>query len=233
MKRNLKKLTALTLCVAMLGSTAVIASAEETSGYQVNEELAAAESTTLNVYGAGIFTTTGADGAIDLISGREIPGYNELLARWNELYPNCEVVIEAIPWDNWQANITTACLGGEVDVIAHGATMIDLTEDLAPYIEAEEGYSDQICATAPRIATDDMSKYKISGMCIRVTPMVVWLDKEKFENFGVELPEDGWVYDDMLALAEQLTGTDPVTGEESYGIQYYDAGGQKACQVPA
>lgn len=228
MKRNMKKLVALTMCTTMLGSAAVTVSAEEASGYQVNEELAAAENTTLNVFGAGVFTTTGADGSIDLISGVEMPGYNVLLERWNELYPNCEVVIDAIPWDNWQANITTACLGGDVDVIAHGATMIDLTEDLAPYIEAEEGYMDQIYATAPRITTEDMSKYKISGICIRVTPMVVWLDKEKFENFGVELPDSSWTYDDMLALAEQLTGTDPVTGEQSYGIQYYDAGGQNS-----
>ena len=57
-----------------------------------------------------------------------------------------------------------------------------------------------------------------------VDPVVVWLDKQKFENFGVELPSSDWTYDDMLALAEKLTGEDPVTGEQTYGIQYYAAG---------
>lgn len=224
MKKGMKKLMAVTLCFGMLGSGAMVAAADEAAGYQVNEELAAGEGATLNLYGPGIFTDTGADGSMDLISGVEKPGYNELIARWNELYPNCEVVIDAIPWDSWQTNITTACMSGDVDIIVHGATMVDLTEDLAPYIEKEPEYLDKIYQTASRMTTDNMTDFKVSGISITVSPAGVWLDKQKFEDFGVELPTKEWTYDDMLALAEKLTGTDPVTGEESYGIQYYAAG---------
>lgn len=229
MKKNMKKMMAVTLCLGMIGSTAMVVGAEETSGYQVNEELAAGEGTTLSLYGPGVFTGVGEEGSLDLISGVEKPGYNELIERWNELYPNCEVVIDAIPWDSWQTNITTACMSGDVDIIVHGATMLDLTEDLAPYIEAEPGYLDQIYQTASRMSSDDMTKYKVSGVSITVSPMTVWLDKDKFDNYGVELPSFDWTYDDMLSLAEQMTGTDPVTGEQTYGIQFLSAGENNVC----
>ena len=74
------------------------AAEENTDGYQVNQELLASEGTTLTLYGPGVFTETGADGSIDLISGVEKIGYNVLIERWNELYPNCELVIEATSW---------------------------------------------------------------------------------------------------------------------------------------
>lgn len=225
MKRNVKKVLAATLCLSMLGTGMLAVNAEETAGgYQVNEELAALEGQKLNVYGPGIFSIGGAEGSVDLLTGVEIPSYNVIIERWNELYPNCELTIEAIPWDSWQTNITTACLSGEVDIISHGATMIDITEDLAPYLEAEPEYREQIYQTASRITTDDMSKYKVSGISVAVSPIAVWLDKEKFEHYGIELPSADWTYEDMLSLAEQLTGTDPVTGEQTYGFQYYAAG---------
>ena len=44
---------------------------------------------------------TALDGVTDLVSGVEMPGYNELISYWNELHPNVEVVVETCPWDSW------------------------------------------------------------------------------------------------------------------------------------
>lgn len=222
--RGWRRGMAVVLSVGMGGALAMTASAAEMDGYQVNEELVSADAATLNLYGPGLFANAGADGNVDLLSGIEMPGYNDIIARWNELYPNCEVHIDAIPWDSWQTNITTACMSGDVDIILHGATMTDLTEDLAPYLEKDPEYKEKIYQTASRLTSENMSEYKVSGVSMTVDPVVVWLDKQKFENFGVELPSSDWTYDDMLALAEKLTGEDPVTGEQTYGIQYYAAG---------
>lgn len=139
--RGWRRGMAVVLSVGMGGALAMTASAEETGGYQVNEELVSADAATLNLYGPGLFANAGADGNVDLLSGIEMPGYNDIIARWNELYPNCEVHIDAIPWDSWQTNITTACMSGDVDIILHGATMTDLTEDLAPYLEKDPEYN--------------------------------------------------------------------------------------------
>lgn len=40
-----------------------------------------------------------------------------------------------------------------------------------------------------------------------------------FDNYGIEIPDASWTWNDMLSLAEKLTGTDPVTGKQTYGVQ--------------
>lgn len=192
-------------------------------GYQVNTELDLTEEVTLDIYGPGTFSE--ADDTTDLISGLTKPGYNAIIERWNELYPNVTLNITPIPWDNWSAAITTACLDGQVDVILHGATLTDLAEDLTPYLEADPEYSEQVYALAWRNNPEDISEMIPTGVPTVLAPVTIWVDTEKFEHFGVELPEDDWTYDDLLALAGELTGTDPVTGEQVYGFQFPWAGG--------
>lgn len=173
---------------------------------------------TLNILGPGLFADIGEEDKKDLVTGDETQGYHVVVERWNELYPNVTLNIEPISWDNWQSVITTACLSGDVDVILHGASMVDMTEDLTPYIEATEGFTDSVSAFAIRHDKEDLSKIKVSGMPYTVNANAVWLDVEKFENFGVKLPDASWTFEDVLTLAEQLTGTDPVTGKECYGL---------------
>ena len=175
---------------------------------------------TLTLYGAGLFTETGADGSVDLTSGLAKPGYNEVIARWNSFYPNVKLDIQTIPWSDWQANVTTAVMTGDVDVILHGATLATLCEDLQPYIDATEGFMDQIYLVASRYAADAPAQPKVTGVSYTLTPMIVYLDSQIFADYGVELPDSSWTWEDLLALAEQLTGIDPVTGEQTYGYKF-------------
>lgn len=198
----------------------------ETDGYQINTELDLETEITLDIVGPGVLDT-GEEGTEDLISGLKKPGYNVLVERWEELYPNVTLNINTCPWDNWESYITTACLDGNADVILHGGTLIDLTEDLTSYFEADSEYQEQIYALATRRTTEHPDQYKISGVSACINPLVVWVDTEKFENFGVELPSDDWTIEDMKELAERLTGTDPVTGEEVYGMVLPFTGSQE------
>lgn len=196
----------------------------DTSGYQKNTELDLETPVTLDIYGPGLFAAVGEDGVTDLTSGIFKPGYSEIITRWNELYPNVTLKIEGCSWDSWQSSITTACLSGDIDVIMHGATMTDLTLDLASYLKADPDYADSIYATASRRTTDNPSQYKVSGISLTLSPAVVWLDTQIFKDYGVDLPSDDWTYDDVLEIAAQLTGTDPVTGTQTYGLQMFAAG---------
>lgn len=194
-----------------------------TVGYQINDSLNLEEEVTLNIFGPGIFDV-GEEGVTDLTSNIFKPGYNEIIERWNELYPNVTLNIEVASWDSWQSAITTACLSGDIDVIMHGASMTDLTEDLTPYVDADPEYREQIYGTASRRTTEHPDEYKVSGISLTLSPMLVFLDSDIFEHYGVELPESNWTYEDVIQLAEQLTGTDPVTGEQTYGLQMFAAG---------
>ena len=102
--------------------------AADASGLDPNEKV------TLRLYGTANFIDVGPDGTMDLVSGVEMPGYNELIAKWNEKYPNVEILVETCPWDNWITSIQTAVLSGDVDIILHGATLTELCEPLDPYL---------------------------------------------------------------------------------------------------
>ena len=231
MKKNLTLLVCLAIAISMLFAGTSLAedyqvdSADlSTSGYQVNTDLDQSAPVTLTIFGPGIFGI-GEKGVTDLVSGIYKPGYNEIIARWSELYPNVTLDIQPSAWDSWQSAITTACLSGDVDIIMHGATMTDLTLDLADYLANDPQYKSEIYATASRRTTDRPDQYKVSGISIALSPAVVWLDTKIFSDYGVELPTSDWTYDDVLALAEKMTGTDPVTGEQTYGLQMFAAGG--------
>ncbi len=196
-----------------------------TSGYQINESLNLDEEVTLSIYGPGLFSS-GAEGLEEITTGLFKSGYNELAARWNELYPNCALEIEDIPWDNYQSAIQTAALSGGIDIMVHGH--IDgLAENLKPYLDADPEFTEQLFThtTVKPATTNNDDETPIQGLAMVLGPLVVWVDTEIFEHYGVELPEDDWTYYDLIEIAEQLTGTDPVTGEQTYGVQYYSPSG--------
>lgn len=215
---KIKKFTALLLALLLAVSLCCVGSAEE--GYAANPNLDANAELTLTLYGPGLFATVGETGSINLTSGITTPGYQDVMARWNSFYPNVKLDIQPIPWSDWQANVTTAVMGGDVDVILHGATLAALCEDLQTYIDATDNYMENIYLVASRYTADNPSVAKVSGVSYTVTPMLVYLDTEIFKNYGVELPGADWTWEELLAIAEKLTGTDPVTGEQTYGFKF-------------
>lgn len=181
---------------------------------------------TLKLYGPGLFTDVGADGNTDIVTGVSRPGYNEVLERWHELYPNVDVEIETIPWDNWKAACQTAALSGDVDIILHGASITAICEPLTDYLEKDPEVKDAVGMMAMRKNSDiaPLNEYVPYGLTVTVNPVMVVVDKEIFEHYGVDLPDyENWTTQDVLELAEKTTGTDPVTGKETYGMSLIEA----------
>ena len=198
------------------------ASASASAGEAANTEL----SGTLKLYGPGLFTDVGPDGNTDIVTGVSRPGYNEVLERWNELYPNVEIQIETIPWDNWKAACQTAALSGDVDIILHGSSITPICEPLTEYLEQDPEVKDAVGMMAMRKDADiaPLNEYVPYGLTITVNPVMVVIDKEIFEHYGVDLPDyENWTTQDVLDLAKATTGTDPVTGKETYGISPIEA----------
>ncbi len=228
----MKKLIAMLLVLTMVLSLAACGAKEEAPATEAPAAAAPAateaaasdngldpnEKVTLHLYGTANFIDVGAEGMIDLVSGVEMPGYNELIAAWNEKYPNVEIVVETCPWDNWITSITTAVQGGDVDIILHGATLTELCEPLDPYLERDAAYADMLFATENR-RFGDLSKTMVSGIQYVIEPSVAYIDLEILEHYGVEAPTADWTWEDLIAIAEACTGTDPVTGNETYGVQ--------------
>lgn len=180
---------------------------------------------TLTIVGVGTFAGSGPDGSIDAITGRETPGYNTIVDAWNDEHPNAALDIEAYPWDNWQASIQTAVLAGGVDVIMHGATLTDLVIPLNDFLDQDPDTDAALLSRATRRseALGSLENVYVTGIPVTVAPMLVMLNRNILENYGLDLPEEDWTWDDLLNIAEQTTGTDPVTGEETYGLLFHDS----------
>lgn len=234
-RRLLSLVLVLSMAVTLLYGCSSTKQSEETGKKEDTSSTAKTEETkdttaksdtpvTLKLFGPGLLTELTETGSIDLVSGIELPGYEVLVKRWNELYPNVTLEIETIPWDNWQAAIQTAALSGDVDIIMHGASLTDLAEPLDPYIEKEPELMDKIFSVAQR-RTDvngDLSVMTTTGMSYAMNPMIAMLDKQIFDDYGVALPDENWTWEDVATLAEKMTGTDPVTGKQTWGVQLVD-----------
>ena len=214
-------------CAAPAASAPAAAPATETKEEEAAPAAEAAsgldesESFTLNLLGPGLLSSQGETGALDMVTGLETPGYNVIVDRWNELHPNVKLNIETAPWDNWQSVVQTAALSGDLDVILHGATLTQLVEPLDDYIAADPDFAAKIYTTETRRTTDynDLTIPTTTGVPYSLNAQIAYLDRQIFEDYGVELPDASWTWDDLLALAQQLTGTDPVTGQQTYGVQ--------------
>ena len=159
---------------------------------------------TLKLYGPGLFTDVGPDGNTDIVTGVSKPGYNVVVDRWKELYPDVELQIETIPWDNWKAACQTAALSGDVDIIIHGSSIVPICEPLSDYLEKDPQVKDSVGMMAMRKNSDiaPLSEYIPYGLTVTVNPVMVVVDKEIFEHYGLDLPvSESWSLDDVMDLA--------------------------------
>ncbi|WFR59458.1 extracellular solute-binding protein [Anaerocolumna sp. AGMB13025] len=176
---------------------------------------------TLKIAGPGLFTTVGETGTTDLVTGIQLPGYDVVVKRWNELYPNVKLEIETSPWDNWKAVLQTSALSGDVDVLLHGSSITAIAEPIGAYLDKNPEMEGMFSMLAMRRTEDnggDFSKYIPYGLTVTANPLVVVIDKQIFEDYGVAVPEASWTFDDVTALSKKTTGKDPKTGNETYGI---------------
>ena len=190
---------------------------EETTG-KLNTE----EAITLKIYGPGFFGESGEKGAMSAYTGEMTMGYDKVLERWNELYPNVTVELQAIGWDDWRAAIQAAVLGEGVDVIAHGGLLPVLCEPLDGFLAEDPELLEQLYSV-PKYNTDEMDGSVLNVPSITSIPATLnvatlILNKKIFEDYGVDLPDASWTWSDVVEVASKLTGTDPVTGEQTYGF---------------
>lgn len=184
---------------------------------------------TLTVYGPSIFSDSGETGAINAITGETTMGYEVIIERFQELHPNVTLNIEPIGWTDWRAAIQAAVLGGGIDVICHGGLIPILCEPLQPYFDADPDFAASLY-NIPAYNTDEMegsllNTPTVTSVPYTLSPGFMVLDKQIFDHYGVAIPDESWTWDTVVSLAESLTGTDPVTGEQTYGFLMPQTGG--------
>jgi ABC-type glycerol-3-phosphate transport system substrate-binding protein len=177
----------------------------------------------LRLLGPGIMGEVGENGVDDPVTGVKKPGYKELIALFNKTYPDIKVEVTATSWDNWIATLQTAVASNACDVAMHASPFPELVIDLSPYFDQE--FLDEM-PSPPEVwfndGDDDNYDVRIpSGISYVLFPYYICIDKQLFADFGVPLPTFDWTWDELLVLAEKLTGTNPRTGQPSYGTYIF------------
>lgn len=169
------------------------------------------------------------EATIDPISGIEKKGLGEFEAFLEEQIPEYDIDLVSIPWDGWIQKMETLVTSGEVDVgfytnqEAVPGWYQDLTEYLNKDGEVNFDNLDQLFIDPAVFYTKynsfnyPESTGQVFGLPMTMASNIIVYDKQLFEEWGVEEPTDDTTFTELVALAEKMTGKNPVTGQTNYG----------------
>lgn len=147
----------------------------------------------------------------DWSSGDRVEYMNQVLAAFTEANPCIKVVAEPnIGDDQNTRRLTMIASGTAPDLIATGESWIPLYAqaggftDLTPFITGDEGFKP---AEVFYEGVYNQGFYQGKPVAIAKDYSVnsFYINKALFEAAGIELPKEGWTYDDVLDIALQMT----------------------------
>ena len=175
---------------------------------------------------------------IDPISGIITPSADEAEEKYQEMIskylPDVEIELVPFSWDGWIQKMEVLVTSGDVDIglFTNQVAVPDWFEDLTPYLEKDSELNldnlDQVFIDSAVYNTYYKSfeypseTHKIFGLPIGIANMLIIWDKEIFDHYGIEYPQEGDSFIDLAEKAEAMTGIDPVTGQRTYGAYVSD-----------
>lgn len=145
-------------------------------------------------------------------SGDSAELWNQLIDQFRQEYPQIQISFEPVP-DNYGTKLLTQMAAGDApDVFQVGDGDVRMfverggTTNLAPYLEGQDNlpgldpsifyeslYQTGVVDGEPHFLTKDYS------------PLVVYYNKDLFDQAGVPYPEDGWTWEEFRDTAMKLT----------------------------
>jgi multiple sugar transport system substrate-binding protein len=135
------------------------------------------------------------------------PVFDEIIAKFQEHNPNISVEVQLTPWSQYWTKLDAA-MGAEkaADVFWMNTYLpkyaaARVLEPLDAYIAKDKLDMEAYVAVVRDAYIIDGATYALpKGM----DTVQVFFNKAIFEKHGVELPKEGWTWDDMVTLATQL-----------------------------
>lgn len=212
----MRKLLSVVLLVAMLVSIAA-----------VSNTAAAGEKTYSGKVRVAWLNMNERD-TMDPINGLVTKGSKAFKELLEQKMPGIEIEIISIPGDGWIQKMETTLTSGEADVgwytnqVMAAEWFVDHREFMANDPEfTEEDFEAMFTPGAKhytRYHTYNYPQYTdaIYGLPYDVGAYWLMYDQKIFDDWGLEFPENP-TYDNLLDLAQKMTGTNPVTGKKNYG----------------
>lgn len=147
----------------------------------------------------------------------------ECAKRFNETYPDVEVILEPSSWNEYWTKLEAGATGGSIaDVFwMNGPNIMKYAEGgILMGIDELVAEANLDMTKYPEALVD---LYNVNGVQYAIPKdfdtIGVWYNKAIFDEAGVPYPSDDWTWEDMADAAKQLTKSDGSV----YGIgAYYD-----------
>jgi ABC-type glycerol-3-phosphate transport system substrate-binding protein len=164
----------------------------------------------------------------DAVTGTVSPGIDKLEAAFEKANPTIDLVVTNIPWGEGATGYapkTEAMIQANQSCLyempgAAGYARRGMLQDLQELIDKDPDFKN---VWGPQLKTlqvwgpDKKSLYYIPN---NTGERVIHWDAKLFKDWGVEPLSKNPTLDEIAQKAPKLTGTDPVTGQQTYGYYY-------------
>ncbi|WP_181397632.1 extracellular solute-binding protein [Gracilibacillus dipsosauri] len=180
---------------------------------------------TLTVHLIGDFSM---EDATDPITGKTNEGLNSIKQEFEKQHPGATVEFILMPWEGYTEKTQAMITSNEADVyqmpgLADFAAQ-GVLEPLQSYIEEDPEFSLDVFienqVSGWKVLGPDSDELSIYGLPLIGDARFINYDKKLFDQWGVEYLSDNPTMEEIARKAKQMTGTNPVTGEENYGIWF-------------
>lgn len=175
-------------------------------------------------------------------SGEALEPFNTAIAQFEEMYPDVDVQLEAVPQEYGTKLLAQFAAGDAPDVFQTGDgdvskfQRLGAVENLDPYISGEVGDNPlDMGVFFPGVAAFGQIEGSTYYLTKDYSPLVIYYNKDHFDEAGLEYPTSDWTLEDMLNTAMLLTldgdgnnaaSEDFDSGDiERWGLQIPDAWG--------
>lgn len=143
---------------------------------------------------------------------------NDAIVRFNEEYPDVKVKQTCVPVDSWsdfiQKWITMTTSNNAPDIINLGLEAVQMAEsnDLLMPLDDIVSNDSYLSNLQSQYAEALLEGFKVNnqlyGLPSGTQTMVMYYNKNMFDEAGIPYPQDGWTWDEFLEDAKALTKKD-------------------------
>ena len=164
----------------------------------------------------------------DAVTGNTTPGINNLEAAFEAANPNIDLILTNIPWGEGATGYapkTEAMIQANESCIyempgAAGFARRGKLANLDALIAADANFENVWGAQTETFKIWGPTEKHLYYIPNNTGERVIHWDATLFEHYGVEPLSKNPTLDEIATKAKALTGTDPVTGQQTYGYYY-------------
>lgn len=219
-----RKVTLWLLIVVMLVSTLAGCGGNPTQEQPSSSDAPSTEKTLVRIQMIGNFSM---EDKTDSVTGETIPGLHAIKEDFESKHQDIELEYILMGWDDYVKKTQAMILADEADVfqLPGISLMADqgVLEPLASYIERDSfdlGIYLDGQVDGWRVQGIGDTEPEIYALPMLGDTRVVCYDKQLFDDWGVPYLSEHPTMEEIMAAAKKMTGINPKTGEQNYGIMW-------------